>query len=37
LVDFPGLIAQGGLLAAEQFISEIGGLLPIALCGRTSL
>jgi hypothetical protein len=34
---FSGRIAQGGLLAAEQFISAIGGLLPIALCGRISL
>ena len=27
--------ASGG--AGEPFISVIGGLLPIALCGRTSL
>ncbi|MGH1420160.1 MAG: hypothetical protein ACRBCJ_14995 [Hyphomicrobiaceae bacterium] len=29
------MFAQGGLLASEQFISAIGGLFPIALCGRT--
>jgi hypothetical protein len=31
LADFPGLIAHGGLLAGEQFISAIGDILPIAL------
>ena len=34
---FPGVIAHGGLMADEQLTSAIGGLLPIALCGRTSL
>lgn len=28
---------QGGPCAADRFPSDIGGLLPIALCGRTSL
>ncbi|MES2022174.1 MAG: hypothetical protein V4460_12835 [Pseudomonadota bacterium] len=28
---------QGGPCAADRFTSVIGGLLPIALCGRTSL
>jgi hypothetical protein len=35
--DFPGVMAQGGDAAIEPFISDIGGLLPMALCGRTSL
>ena len=34
---FSGCIAQGGDDAIEPFISDIGGLLPIALWGRTSL
>jgi len=29
--------AQVGTAADEPFISDIGGLLPIALCGRISL
>ncbi len=28
---------RGGPCAAERFTSDIGGLLPIALCGRNSL
>jgi len=35
--DFPGVDAQGGAMATEQFCSVIGTLFPIALCGRTSL
>jgi hypothetical protein len=33
----PVLAGQGGPCAADRFTSDIGGLLPIALCGRTSL
>ncbi len=35
--DFPRVGAHGGKLAGERFISDIGDLLPMALCGRTSL
>lgn len=34
---FSGGIAQGGDDTIEPFISDTGGLLPIALWGRTSL
>jgi hypothetical protein len=33
----PVLSAQAGPCGPEQFMSDIGGLLPMALCGRTSL
>ena len=33
----PELAAQTGPCEPEQFMSAIGGLLPMALCGRTSL
>lgn len=33
----PVLAGQRGPCAADRFTSDIGGLLPIALCGRTSL
>ena len=32
-----GVRAHSGGDAGEPFMSAIGGLLPIALCGRTSL
>ena len=32
-----GVRAHAGGDAGEPFMSAIGGLLPIALCGRTSL
>ena len=35
--DFPRVGAHGGNCAGEQFISDIGNLLPMALCGLTSL
>lgn len=34
---FPGVIAQGARVPPEQFSSEIGGLFPMALWGRTVL
>lgn len=34
---FQGVSGQGGPWAADRFRSAIGGLLPIALCGRSSL
>ena len=34
---FSGVNAQGWPDAPEAFISDIGGLFPMALCGRTSL
>src|SRR5262245_31148596 len=36
-LEFPASFRQGGPCAADGPISVIGGLLPIALCGRTSL
>jgi hypothetical protein len=33
-LEFSGVVAQLGGGADEPFISEIGTLLPIALCGR---
>ena len=33
----PVLAGQGGPCAADRFTSDIGGLLPMALRGRTSL
>jgi len=36
-LEFSGVKAQFGGGADEPFISEIGTLLPIALCGRNSL
>lgn len=36
-LEFSGVKAQLGGGADEPFISEIGTLLPIALCGRNSL
>jgi len=35
--QIPGHAAQDGPWCPEQFINAIGGLLPNALCGRTSL
>jgi len=35
-LEFSGIKAQFGGGADEPFISEIGTLLPIALCGRNS-
>ena len=34
---FPGWLDQGGRSAADRLTSSIGTLLPIALCGRSSL
>ena len=34
---FPGWLDQGGPNAADRLTSSIGALLPIALCGRSSL
>ncbi len=34
---FSGCMAQGAEAADEPFMSDIGGLLPIALWGRTVL
>jgi len=36
-LEFSGFFQGGGLVALPGFISEIGTLLPIAPCGRTSL
>lgn len=36
-LEFPGVRAQGTAGAAEPETSDIGGLLPMALWGRTSL
>ncbi|WP_206112791.1 hypothetical protein [Rhizobium laguerreae] len=36
-LEFSGVLAQFGGGADEPFISEIGTLLPMALCGRNSL
>jgi len=36
-LEFFGFIQGGGLVAPPEFINEIGTLLPIAPCGRTSL
>jgi hypothetical protein len=36
-LEFSGVMAQLGGGADEPFISEIGTLLPMALCGRNSL
>ena len=36
-VEFSGLIHGDGLAASPGFSNEIGGLLPIAPCGRSSL
>ncbi|NKL24676.1 hypothetical protein GFM07_37880 [Rhizobium leguminosarum bv. viciae] len=36
-LEFSGVLAQIGGGADEPFISEIGTLLPMALCGRNSL
>ena len=36
-LEFSGFIQGGGLVAPPEFISEIGTLLPIAPCGRSSL
>ncbi|SCB59661.1 hypothetical protein GA0061105_10817 [Rhizobium aethiopicum] len=36
-LEFSGVKAQLGGGADEPFMSEIGTLLPIALCGRNSL
>jgi hypothetical protein len=36
-LEFSGVKAHVGGVADEPFMSEIGTLLPIALCGRNSL
>ncbi len=36
-LEFSGVMAQVGGGADEPFMSEIGTLLPMALCGRNSL
>ena len=36
-LEFSGVKAHAGMVAGEPFISAIGGLLPMALCGRNSL
>jgi hypothetical protein len=36
-LEFSGFIQGSGLVALPEFISEIGTLLPIAPCGRSSL
>jgi len=36
-LEFSGVLAQFGGDAYELFMSEIGTMLPIALCGRNSL
>lgn len=36
-LEFSDFIQGGGLVEPPDFISEIGTLLPIALCGRNSL
>lgn len=36
-LEFSGVRAHVGEAADEPFMSEIGTLLPIALCGRNSL
>jgi len=36
-LEFSGVRAHIGEYAEEPFISDIGGLLPMALCGRISL
>ena len=36
-LEFSGVKANAGRVAGGPFISAIGGLLPMALCGRNSL
>jgi len=36
-LEFSGVMAHVGAGADEPFMTEIGTLLPIALCGRNSL
>jgi hypothetical protein len=36
-LEFSGVKAQVGMSADEPFMSEIGTLFPMALCGRNSL
>ncbi len=36
-LEFPGLSHVGGLGSPTKFVNEIGTLLPMALCGLTSL
>jgi len=36
-LEFSGVKAQVGMSADEPFMSEIGTLLPMALCGQNSL
>lgn len=36
-LEFSALLASGGLVAPAEFASRIGGIFPIALCGRSSL
>jgi hypothetical protein len=36
-LEFVRVLAHGASNASEPFVSVIGGLFPIALCGLTSL
>lgn len=36
-LEFSAFLGSGGLVAPAEFASKIGGIFPIALCGRSSL
>ena len=36
-LEFSALLRSGGLVSPAEFASMIGGIFPIALCGRSSL
>jgi hypothetical protein len=36
-LEFSPVLAHDAICAGEPFVSDIGGLFPIALCGLTSL
>ena len=36
-LKFSALLRSGGLVSPAEFASMIGGIFPIALCGRSSL
>jgi hypothetical protein len=36
-LEFSPLLKSGGLVSPVEFASMIGGIFPIALCGRSSL
>jgi len=36
-LEFIALLRSGGLVSPAEFTSIIGGIFPIALCGRSSL